>query len=336
MPKQADQKAKILDLLRILRERTDETHGLSMSELIAALAEYGITAERRSIYDDIAHLRQFGLEILTRRTATTEYYLASRIFEAAELKLLVDAIQSSRFITHRKSRQLIGKLEGLTSRYEAQSLQRQVYVTNRIKTVNEHIYYNIDRIHAAIASGRKISFRYFRWIVDETGHIRKEYRHSGYRYVISPWALTWEDENYYLIGYDSKAGVIKHYRVDKMESMAITKRPREGEDHFQAFDMALYAKKVFGMFGGAETTVRLRFAKDLIGVVIDRFGEDVPLQTVTDDDFQITVSVVTSPQFFSWLFAFGDKVQILSPAEVIQAFQNQLQAAQRAYTKPIT
>ena len=248
----------------------------------------------------------------------------------------MDAIQSSRFITHRKSRQLIGKLEGLTSRYEAQSLQRQVYVTNRIKTVNEHIYYNIDRIHAAIASGRKISFRYFRWIVDETGHIRKEYRHSGYRYVISPWALTWEDENYYLIGYDSKAGVIKHYRVDKMESMAITKRPREGEDHFQAFDMALYAKKVFGMFGGAETTVRLRFAKDLIGVVIDRFGEDVPLQTVTDDDFQITVSVVTSPQFFSWLFAFGDKVQILSPAEVIQAFQNQLQAAQRAYTKPIT
>lgn len=113
--------------------------------------------------------------------------------------------------------------------------------------------------------------------------------------------------------------------------MAITKRPREGEDHFQAFDMALYAKKVFGMFGGAETTVRLRFAKDLIGVVIDRFGEDVPLQTVTDDDFQITVSVVTSPQFFSWLFAFGDKVQILSPEAVIKAFQNQLQAAQRVY-----
>ena len=336
MPKQADQKAKILYLLRILMERTDETHGLSMHELIAALAEYGITAQRRSIYDDIAHLRQFGLDILTRRTATTEYYLASRIFESAELKLLVDAIQSSRFITRRKSRQLIGKLESLTSRYEAQSLQRQVYVTNRIKTVNEHIYYNIDRLHAAIAAGRKISFRYFRWIVDENGRIRKEYRHSGYRYVVSPWALTWEDENYYLIGYDSKTGVIKHYRVDKMEGMAITKRPREGEDHFQAFDMALYAKKVFGMFGGAETTVRLRFAKDLIGVVIDRFGEDVPLQTVTDDDFQITVSVVTSPQFFSWLFAFGDKVEILSPAEVIRAFQTQLQAAQRAYTKPTT
>ncbi len=336
MPKQADQKAKILYVLRIFMERTDEAHGLTISDLIAALAEYGLQAERRSLYDDIAHLRQFGVEIISRRGATTEYYLANRIFEAAELKLLVDAIQSSRFITHRKSRQLISKLEGLTSRYEAHSLQRQVYVTNRIKTVNEHIYYNIDRIHSAIADGRKISFRYFQWVVDASGQIRKEYRHSGYRYTISPWALTWEDENYYLIGYDSKAERIKHYRVDKMEGMSITKRPREGADHFQAFDMALYAKKVFGMFGGTETTVRLRFAHELIGVVIDRFGEDIPLQAVTENDFQITVDVVCSPQFFSWLFAFGNKVQILAPAEAIAQFCQQTQAVLQQYPQQLS
>ena len=334
MPKQTNQKAKILYVLQIFWERTDETHSLSINDLIAALAEYGISAQRRSLYSDIDQLRQFGLDILTRRTATTEYYLASRHLEAAELKLLVDAIQSSRFITHRKSRQLIAKLEGLTSRYQAQSLQRQVNLLHRVKTGNEQIYYNIDRIFDAIANDRKISFRYYRWIIDPAGQIRKEYRHSGYRYTISPWALIWEDENYYLIGFDSKAETIKHYRVDKMEGMSITKRPREGEAHFAAFDTALYAQKVFGMFGGEETTVRLRFAKSLIGVVIDRFGEDIPLQSVTEENFQITVNVVISPQFFSWLFAFGADCAIISPPDVIAQFRRQAQAALQAYTTP--
>lgn len=336
MPKQGDQKAKLLYVMRLLMERTDEDHGLTVNELIAALAEEGIAAERRSIYDDLQHLRSFGLEILSQRSSTTTYHLISRPFEVAELKLLVDAIQSSRFITHRKSRQLIKKLESLTSRYQAQSLQRQVYVTNRIKTVNEHIYYNIDQIHRAIAAGKQISFQYFNWVVDWDipQKTRKEYRHGGSRYMISPWALTWEDENYYMVGYDQAASTIKHYRVDKMNSIAITRRQRRGEEHFVAFDMALYAKKMFGMFGGQEETVRLRLTNDLIGVVIDRFGEELTIQPAGEGCFQITVDVVTSPQFFSWIFGFGEKITILEPPAVRVRFQEQLQRVSVAYETP--
>lgn len=324
MAKKPNQKLKLLYLMKILLERTDEEHTLTVTEMIAALEEFGIKAERKSIYDDIEALQMYGLDLCSRKSRTTSYYVASRDFELPELKLLVDAVQSSKFITHKKSNELIKKVEGLTSSHQARLLQRQVFVANRVKTMNESIYYNIDKIHAAISAGRKISYLYFEWTVDFSARekLRKQNRKGGARYAISPWALTWDDENYYMIGFDAEANKIKHYRVDKMSDIRLTSEERDGQEHFERFDMAVYARKVFSMYGGVEETVRLRFANFLAGVVVDRFGRDVFLTPDDGDHFIITIKAEVSPQFLSWVFAFGPDVKILSPQSVIDRFRD--------------
>ena len=185
-----------------------------------------------------------------RKEKNYEYYIANRSFELPELKLLVDAVQSSKFITHKKSNELIKKVEGLASVHQARQLQRQVFVQNRVKTMNESIYYNVDKIHNAISQGVKVSFLYFEWAVSFTTKERiKRPKRGGERYAISPWALTWDDENYYMIGYDSESKKIKHYRVDKMQSIELTDEKRDGQRVFQKFDMAQYSKMTFGMYG---------------------------------------------------------------------------------------
>jgi len=322
MPKNPNQKLKLLYLMKILQERTDENHDMTLSEIQDELARYGIKAERKSLYDDIEALRVFGIDIEKRRSKTHGYYIASRAFELPELKLLVDAVQSSKFITRRKSDELIKKVESLASVHEAQMLQRQVYVANRIKTMNESIYYNIDTIHAAISQGKKVSFKYSEWVVSFSGNerFRKQFRKGGQDYVISPWALTWDDEYYYMVGFDSEAGIIKHYRVDMMSEIDITDLKRDGQEHFERFDMAVYARGVFGMFGGGEETVRLKFANHLIGVVVDRFGRDVFISREDEDHFSVSVRVAVSPHFLSWVFGFGEDVRILTPGHVIDQF----------------
>lgn len=316
MAKGQNQKLKLVYLMKLFNESTDETHALSMKELIEALAAQGIPAERKSIYDDIEALRLFGVDIEKNRE--NRYFVANRTFQLPELKLLVDAIQSSKFITRRKSNELIKKLESLASVHEARLLQRQVYVANRIKTMNESIYYNIDKLHAAISAGRQITCRYFDWVLDfkDATQFRKQYRREGGGYVVSPWALTWEDENYYLIGYDSPAQMIKHYRVDKMERIELLDLPRDGQVLFERFDMAVYSKKVFGMFGGCEERVTLRFENRFAGVVADRFGVDVRLQKAGEEHFFTTLQVVPSEQFFSWLFGLGNGAMIVSPQKL--------------------
>ena len=307
------QKLKILYLMKILLDRTDDDHCLTMPELISALGEYGITAERKSLYADLAALREYGLDIETRRGKSVGYYVANRLFELPELKLLVDAVQSSRFITTKKSNELIKKLSSLSSGYEAMQLRRQVYVANRIKTHNESIYYNIDAIHTAILRSSRITFQYFDWTPDKT----RVLRHNGHLYDVSPWALTWDDENYYMVGFDSEAGILKHYRVDKMSAISVTAEPRDGQDRFEQLDMAVYTKKLFGMFGGQEELVRLELDNSLCGVVIDRFGRDTLLIPDGPDHFVFTVQVAVSPMFLSWIIGFGSKARILYPESVI-------------------
>ena len=333
MPKNPNQKLKLLYLMKILLEQTDEEHAMTVPDMIAALADYGVSAERKSIYDDIDALRLYGLDIISRKSRTTSYYVASRDFELPELKLLVDAVQSSKFITHKKSNELIKKVEGLTSTHQARLLQRQVYVANRVKTMNESIYYNIDKIHAAISAGKRISYLYFEWTVDFSApeKLKKQNRKGGARYVVSPWALTWDDENYYMIGFDSEADKIKHYRVDKMSDIRLTSEDRDGQQHFERFDMAVYTRKIFSMYGGVEETVRLRFANHLVGVVIDRFGRDVFLTPDDGEHFIITIKAEISPQFLSWVFAFGPDVKILSPEGVIERFRDWSQKTMRQY-----
>ena len=313
MPRSQGQKLKLLYLMKILQEKTDEHHALTVGELIEALGRYDIAAERKSIYDDLEALRFFGLDIETVRSKYTGYYLAGRTFELPELKLLVDSVQSSKFITHKKSMTLIKKIESLCSAYEAQSLARQVFVAGRIKTMNESIYYNVDKIHTGIGQGRKISFQYFEYSITK----EKVLRRDGERYVVSPFALTWDNENYYLIAYDTPAERIKHFRVDKMTDIQVAPEQRDGLEHFRNLDVAVYSKKLFSMFSGEEETVKIEFANRLIGVVIDRFGKDVAAAPSDDGHFVVVVDVAVSPQFLAWVAGFGCEARVLSPEDVI-------------------
>ncbi|MBQ8732186.1 MAG: WYL domain-containing protein [Oscillospiraceae bacterium] len=318
MARSANQKIKILYLMQILLERTDDNHGMTLEEISNALAECGVEAERKTLYDDLEVLRVFGLDIEKRKGKTVRYHVVSREFELPELKLLVDAVQSSKFITHKKSNELIKKIEGFTSRHEAQQLQRQVFVSNRIKTMNESIYYTVDYIHDAINSNVKVSFQYFSWNVKK----EKVLRHNGDRFLVSPWALTWDDENYYMIGYDHISGMVKHYRVDKMLNICLTEEKRDGAELFRNFDMALYSKATFGMYGGKEQAVSLRCSNRIAGVIIDRFGTNLPFTNVTDTHFDIRIKVHTSPLFYSWLVAFGADITILAPGDVIEEYKS--------------
>ena len=290
----------------------------------------GVAAERKSIYSDIAALCSIiGLDVETPARPEAAATMSPRApFELPELKLLVDAIQCSRFITEKKSNELIKKLESLASEPQARTLQRQVYVSDRVKTMNESIYYNIDALHNAISEGVQITFHYFEWVLDFSAQERicKRYRKDGALYQVSPWALTWDDENYYMIAYDAASNDIRHYRVDKMEHISLTDARREGQQMFHhQFNVAAYSRKVFGMFSGEEKTVRLRCENRFIGVIRDRFGSDIMVQKLDDAHFAVNVSVAVSPQFFSWVFGLGGAVQIIEPDDVCVSFRQQLQ-----------
>lgn len=327
MARSSNQKEKILFLMRLFREETDAMHPLSRKQLEEKLLEYGIQAERKSLYNDIETLKKFGMDIAYRKERPEGYFLQSHEFELAELKLLVDAVQSSRFITESKSNSLIRKIESMASKYEAKQLQRQVVVANRIKAMNESIYYNIDKIYASIASNQQILFRYFEWTIEKTTRLKK----GGEPYQVSPWALTWDDENYYLIGYDVGAGILKHFRVDKMLDIETLGEPRVGKEEFGRFDLAHYTKKTFGMFGGEEETLRIRFHNKYIGVVIDRFGKDVSVRPDGEESFTARVDVAVSGQFFGWLTGLGKDVRILSPVYVADMYLDFLKEITGAY-----
>ena len=327
MARSANQKLKCLYLRQFLLENTDEAHPITVSQMIDYLARHDIAAERKSIYDDIDGLRSYGLDIEYRKAQDGGYFIANREFQLPELKLLVDAVQSSKFLSLRKSNELIAKLEKLASRHEAQALRRQVYVTHRIKNMNESIYYNVDALHSAIAAGSRITFRYFDW--DMNG--KKKYRHEGKRYRISPWALLWDDENYYLVGYDAEHAERRHYRVDKMESITQTGEERLGKELFAGFDPAAYSRKVFGMYGGEPQKVTLRFESSMSNIVFDRFGRELILTPDREGGFTVTVEVVPSPQFFAWLTGLGAPVKILSPQPIVQQFCDYLQSVLDAY-----
>ena len=294
MSKSSNQKLKLIYLMKILLERTDETHSMTMSEMIDALAAYGIRAERKSLYSDIEALRTYGLDVIgTQQGRTYLYHVGNRQFELAELKLLVDSVQSAKFITAKKSRELIKKIEGLASKYEASQLHRQVFVAGRVKTMNESIYYNVDQIQTAIAENSQITFQYFQWNVDK----KMELRHDGAFYKVSPWSLSWNDENYYLIAYDSAEEIIKHFRVDKMLNIAATGVEREGKEIFQSFDMAAYSNKMFKMYHGLAERVRIECDNSFAGVMIDRFGKEISMIRLDDKRFAVIVEVAVSRQY---------------------------------------
>ena len=288
----AEQKMKILYLMKIITEQTDENHIMSANDLAAALTVYGISAERKSIYSDIEALQTFGMDIVQQKGANAGYYLAGREFELAKL----------------------------ASKSEASQLNRQVFILNRPKTGNETIYYSVDDLHRAISVNRKITFQYAEWTEKKKLHLK----HDGAYYIVSPWALTWDDENYYLIAYDEKAEVIKHYRVDKMLHINLLDQERLGEEHFKNFDLAAFAKKTFGMYGGRDESVTLTCCNELAGVILDRFGSDIMMIPSDRDHFHVNVTVSVSRQFFGWVTGVGSKMQLDGPVQVRQEYLDYL------------
>ncbi len=323
MAKSPNQKTKLLHLARMLLRQTDEDHPLTVAQIIEALAREDIKAERKSIYDDLEALRLFGLDVQCRKGKTPGWFIGSREFELPELKLLMDAVQSSRFITQKKSDALIRKLESLASVHQAGQLQRQVYVSGRIKVMNESIYYNVDKLHTAIAAQKAITFKYFDYDIAR----QKVFRREGKRYMVSPYGLIWNSENYYLVAFDHANRDMRHYRVDKMTEIAVTCLNREGKDQYPDFQLAQYGQKHFGMYSGPEWKVTLRGRRDKAGLVWDRFGQDVILVPDGEDHFTVTLPVVISPQFFGWLMGLDGSLTITAPKEAVNAYRQKLSAA---------
>ena len=321
MAKSEGQKLRILYILDYLRLESDEEHPVSTQKLIDMLDTKGIHAERKTIYDDISRLNEYGYEILqVQNRLGGGYYLGTRKFELAELKLLVDAVQSSRFITRKKSKELIKKLEDEVSRYDCSKLKRQVYVAERVKTDNERIYYNIDGIHQGIQTNHKISFIYMDW------NAKKQLVPRGNdAKVVSPWALIWRDDNYYLAAFDGTDGIMKHYRVDKMKDVTVLEDRREGLEQFEQVDLAQYSNRTFGMFGGREEIVTLEFPERLIGLLIDRFGKEISIRKGENDCFLGRVRLKVSGQFFGWLTGIGKEIRIASPESVREEYKTWLE-----------
>ena len=323
-----NQKLKMLYLTKIFLEETDDAHGLTMPEIIDKLEAYGVNADRKTLYRDFEELRNFGLDIISNKSGHNVYYgIGGRDFELPELKLLVDSVQSAKFITDRKSSQLIKKLESLVSVHEAKQLHRQVIMSGRIKTMNESIYYNVDKLHEAINENKQIKFKYFDW------NLKKEMepRYDGMWYQRSPWALMWDDEKYYLVVYDSKHGNVTHYRVDKMMDIRILDEPREGREAFSKFNVAKYTNTLFGMFSGDETKVMLEAENYMAGVLIDRFGKDIMVIPDGKDHIRIRVPVCVSPQFFGWLTGLGSGAELVSPEEVRGSYREFLKDIMESY-----
>lgn len=330
MPKKSNQKLKLLYIRDYLLNNTNENHAVTVKDIIAYLDSCGISAERKSIYDDIELLKLYGLDICSeKRERTVWYNVVSRNFEIYELKLLASAVQCSKFITEKKSDELIKKLESECSRFGAYELSRQLTFVNRIKSMNESIYFNVDKIHNAIRDNVKISFLYFDYNMKK----EKVYRHDGKEYTVSPFALNWDDENYYLVAYDSENKQIRHYRVDKMDKLnEVPSSRREGREMFDDIKVEEYSRKVFSMFGGEAVKVGLEFSERLASVVIDRFGKDT-FFSVDDsaNTFHIDTDIVVSPNFYGWLFSFGKDAKILYPQSVIDGFGEYLKTVTDIY-----
>ncbi len=317
MARTGNQKLKLLYLLDILREETDENHPLSTAELIERLERQGISAERKALYSDLAALEEYGIAL---EKSGRGHYLAARDYELAELKTLVDIIQSSRFLTAKKCQALTKKLYKQTSRHGAQELDRQVHTTC-VKAPNERIYYTVDAIHSAIRDDRRICFSYRRY--NEKKQLIE--RRPGFVYEVSPLALIFDNENYYLIAYFESENEIRHYRVDRMQDVCISEQKRSTEALANRPDISKYENKTFGMFGGNETLLTLNCKNEAAGAIIDRFGDEPTFLCHSDGTFDVTVRVFVSEQFFGWLTGLGKLAKIKAPEDAAAKYKAFLQ-----------
>lgn len=313
-----NQKLKLLYLYQIFNEKTDENYTLNASELIDELSKYGVSAERKSIYSDIEALKLFGMDINVGSENGRGYYLGERYFQLSEIKMLIDIIQAARFISENKSIELIEKISKLAPISDRKTLKRQIFIANRVKSVNETVYYSVDHLYRAIAENKKVRFRYYSWDIRKN----KLYKNKGQFYYVNPVSMMWADEKYYLIAYDDNAGKIKHYRVDKMESVEICNENVLNDIKRLEFNAADYATRSFSMFGGDVREVRLKGNAESIGIIYDRFGKDVFVVQNPDGSFSVTVKIALSPQFYSWVFGVSDLLMIEGPNDVVESYRD--------------
>lgn len=327
MAERANQKLKILKIKEILEQETDEFHKITTKEIIKALEKDGIIAERKSVYSDVKTLEDFGMDIIEERKDRTYYYtLNSREFELTELKLMVDAIGAARFITAKKSKQLIEKIKKLTSTQQGDQLDRQVFANDRVKSDNEKFIYSVDTIYTALIRETKITFEYFRY--DE--HKKKVKAHDGQRYVVSPWAMVWNEEKYYLVGFDERDSKMKHFRVDKMLDVQGLEEPRVGKEQFKAVDMKGYTDRHFGMFGGEKKLVQLECENGMANVIFDRFGTGIKSLKLDENHFSTSVNVDVSDNFLGWIIGIGG-VKVVGPEDVVVRMKELLKKHQDLY-----
>lgn len=330
MPTSLNQQSRILRLAEFLYQKTDDTHTVSLKNILEALNAYGFYPSRTTVYSDINFLREFGIDIIkTGNTCASRYHIGTRLFQETELKILVDCIQSSNFITLKKSEEMIKKLEHLTSAHIAKSLERSVYVRNRIKNMEESVYINVDGISSAINSNKQIRFQYY----DIDMNKKKYPRHNGKYYEVSPFAFVYVDQNYYLLAFYPPDKAIRHFRVDRIVNLEVLHSERSGKEAFMNLDIATYTSKVFYMFTGEERKVRCRFASGLVRPVLDRFGQDTIIVKEGDKSFSVTLDVVVSPQFYAWMSAYGSDAEILDPPDVRCGYIAHLQGIIDSYAK---
>lgn len=310
-------KSRILLIFKYLWDHTDEAHTVSLEKLKDHLQSCGLSRpDSRPIKADIDQLIELGVDIIIDRRVQNQYFIGTRHFDTAEVKLLIDAVQSSRFITPQKSKALIRKLGVFIEPQQKQLLKRQLYIGHRSKATNESVILIVDHLYTAIIERKKVTFQYF----DYTPEKKKVHRHGGQLYTVSPYAMLWNNDQYYMVGYSEERKLVATYRVDRISQLTVTEEPARIRP--ADFTISDYFGQTFSMYLGEEAKVELLCENALMGSIIDRFGEDVSVQIVDKEHFKVTATVALSNNFYGWVFASGGKMRILEPEKAKAQFNN--------------
>lgn len=331
MAARSGQKLKLFYIVDILRKFSDEEHPLTAAEICTKLAQYNVSAERKSVYNDLDQLVFYGFDIIKTRSPKSGFFLGAREFEIPEISLLTDAVKTAKFISPKKTRDLISKLEAMQSTYQVNNLNKGIYFDVDSKTKNEEIYYTIDTVSRAIDLKKQIKFKYYVRIINEN----KEIKISSSEKIISPYAMTWQDDHYYLIGNYEKYDNLIHLRIDRMHSAEITdKNSRnfsEVSDYETSFDVADYTKRLFGMHTGTFENIELKCSRDILEQVVDRFGDSIFITKLTDKTFNINYKAAVSEALVTWIINFGNKIEAMGPEKLREMIKLRLCSVMKLY-----
>lgn len=320
-------KLKLVKIWEILSQETDEDHPMGTTALLSKLQEMGIECDRRTLYADIEALNECGYEILCRRSTSNVYYVKDRKFSIAEICIMMDAVQAAGFITDGETEKFIDKLAFLAGSRRGETLKDNFIAYNTTKTDNPDIYHNVETITEAIQQKKKVKFTYF----DFDSYHKRVYRKEGKFYYMNPYALVMDNDNYYFLGYDMFHKNMMHYRVDRMDSVQVSRHDKEDLKEFEKFDIKKHKKQLFGMYGGEGKEVKFRVNKSLLDVIFDVFGVDTHFIKIDDTMYEFMAEVQLSPQFYGWCCSFGDKLKVVAPSMVVNTLKRYIEDLTKNY-----